>query len=129
MRCSVLLLVVAAVQSGFCSPIIADESIGPSESRQSFGKAPQRQPALNDNITYIDFPSSREIRRAIPDGKVRPGNGDIQCELLKYNVEDAKYYPIVGCACLAHIHFKCTVTSGEDVQLVYIVHTHLIPVK
>src|SRR5579863_4612348 len=162
MRCRVLLLVVAVVQSGFCNPIIADESTGLSESRQWFGMAPQRQPALDDNITYIDdniitylieensqpsrmapqpiesrqtlgmaprppmtsrieigdvsytlpfsFPSATEIRQAIPDGTLRPGNGDIQCELLTYNVEDAKSYPIVGCARLSKVHFKCTVT-------------------
>ena len=77
----------------------------------------------------FSFPSSTKIRRAIPDGTVRPGNADIQCELLTFNVDDAKYYPIVGCARLAKVHFKCTVTFGEGVQLVYIVHAHLIPAK
>jgi len=104
----------------------------PIESRQTSGLVPRPPMTTKSEIGDVSYTlpfkrlSSTEIRRAIPDGTVFPGNGEIQCELLTYNTEGAKNHPIIGCARLASVHFKCTVTSGETV---HIVHFHLIPAK
>ncbi len=70
---------------------------------------------------------------------------DIQIvkELIVDRVDDARFYPLIGPACLHHMHYKCTVNYNETisssfpfpivvkrprVEVVYIDKDHLDPV-
>lgn len=81
------------------------------------------------NVSYslpFNFPSVESILRSIPDAKARPKNERIQCELVKYQVSDARHYPLVGPAQLAQAHFKSTVTSEAGREVVYSDSSYLI---
>jgi hypothetical protein len=58
----------------------------------------------------FDLPSRDEILRALP-AKDRPKNARIQCELLVYQLNAPRFYPLVGPARLAQAHFKCTASA------------------
>ena len=78
-------------------------------------------------VLYAAFPcpSSEDILRRVPV-RVRPKNARTQCELLKYQVDAPRYYPLVGPASLAHAHFKCTVFIDDRIEIVYLDRDHLI---
>jgi len=74
------------------------------------------------------FPSAEEVLLALPE-KTRTKNFRGNCQLVKYQLDDAKYYPLVGRARLEHAHFKCTVVTDDGTEVVYVNHARLIRQK
>lgn len=102
---------------------------------QSKAKSPDSEPATTTFIGNLavtlpfTVPTAEEILRALP-AKARPKDARIQCELLNCQLDAPKFYTLVGSARLAHVHFKCTVsTDGGGVEIVYIDRDHLISQK
>ncbi|TXT33299.1 MAG: hypothetical protein FD138_1915 [Planctomycetota bacterium] len=75
------------------------------------------------------FPSVESILRHLPEGKARPKNERIECELVKYQVSDARHYPLVGPAQLVQAQFKSTLTSEAGREVVFSDSSHLLTGK
>ena len=81
------------------------------------------------NVSYslpFNFPSVESILGSMPEAKSRPKIERIQCELVKYQMSDARFYPLVGQAQLVQTHFKSTITSDAGREVVYTDTSHLI---
>lgn len=76
----------------------------------------------------FSFPSVDSILNQLPAGKARPKLERIECELVKYQVSDARRYPLVGLAQLAQAHFKSTITSEAGREVAFSDSSHLIRV-
>lgn len=76
----------------------------------------------------FSFPSVDAILSQMTEGKARPKHERIVCELVKYQVSDARHYPLVGPAQLVQAHFESTVTSEAGREVVYSDSSHLIRV-
>ena len=74
----------------------------------------------------FSFPSVESILSQLPNGKARPKNERIQCELVKYQVSNARQYPLVGPAQLVQAHFKSTIISDDGREVVESDSSHLI---
>ena len=91
--------------------------------------ADQKTTIKQANLSYtfpFALPSAEEILQALPKGKPRPKDARIHCELIAFQVDEPRFFPLVGRASLAHAHFKCTVSTDQGSDVVYIDRDHLI---
>lgn len=74
----------------------------------------------------FDVPNLDSILSQLPAGKARGTTKQIKCELVKYQVSDARYFPLVGPAQLVQIRFKSIINSDVGREVVYTSNSHLI---
>ena len=103
----------------------ADDS--QSEARSENGQTKIAIGKIQYSLPF-SFPSVDSILSQMTEGKARPKHERIECELVKYQVSEARHYPLVGPAQLVHAHFKSTVTSEAGREVVHSDSSHLIRV-
>lgn len=98
-----------------------------SEARSGNGQTKIAIGKIQYSLPF-SFPSVDSILSQMTEGKARPQRERIECELVKYQVSEARHYPLVGPAQLVQTHFKSTVTSEAGREVVYSDSSHLIRV-
>lgn len=101
----------------------ADDS--QSEARSENGQTKIAIGKIQYSLPF-SFPSVDSILNQMTEGKARRKHERIECKLVKYQVSEARHYPLVGPAQLVQTHFKSTVTSEADREVVYSDSSHLI---
>ncbi|MFM9962207.1 MAG: hypothetical protein ACKV2Q_13400 [Planctomycetaceae bacterium] len=103
----------------------ADDS--QSDARSENGQTKIVAGKIHYSVPF-SFPSVEAILSHVPEGKARPKHERIECELVKYQVSEARHYPLVGPAQLVRTRFKSTITSEAGREVVYSDTSHLIRV-
>ncbi len=98
-----------------------------SEARSENGQTKIAIGKIQYSLPF-SFPSVDLILSQMPDGKARPKHERIECELVKYQVSEARLYPLVGPAQLVQAHFKSTITSEAGRDVIYSDSSQLIRV-
>jgi hypothetical protein len=83
------------------------------------------QATRHDGLTtYLSMPqqppSEATILKACPDRTELGKDLRVYCELIKYQLGEARFYPLVGKAQLATAHFQCLVQGSLGQRVIYI---------